>query len=134
MTNRGILACGLLLGLQAAGVGRAADDQVAAATSAARETPAPSAANARAATGQAASPGNRTSGRIDLPDTVISGQQELPKVLYILPWRSLGPAPALDQTPLPGDSELFEPLDPDAHARVLEYRRLLAPPASTEAE
>jgi hypothetical protein len=76
----------------------------------------------------------RTSGRVDLPETVISGDQELPKVLYILPWRTLGPAPDLAQAPRPGSADLFEALDPDAHARVLEYRRLLAPPEATEKE
>lgn len=134
MTNRSTVVCGWLFAMLTATVSRAAEDPVTADTLSAPDASAATASNDSPASGQAAPAGNRTSGRIDLPDTVISGQQELPKVLYILPWRSLGPAPALDQTPLPGDSELFEPLDPDAHARVLEYRRLLAPPASTEAE
>lgn len=64
--------------------------------------------------------------RVQLQEDQITGDDELPKVLYIVPWRSLHETPSLDASPDLGTNELFEPLDPDDHGRLIDYRRALA--------
>ena len=62
---------------------------------------------------------------VRLQTDVITGSSELPKVLYILPWRAASAATGLDAAPEASDQQLFQSLDPDAHGRLLHYRRLL---------
>lgn len=85
-------------------------------------------AEARARAGAAASVDGKPDGelRVQLDEDVITGSAERPKVLYILPWRSAQATPGLDAAPDLKASELFESLDPDAHARQLQYRQALA--------
>lgn len=76
---------------------------------------------------EAESSTSRTQVRLD--EDVITGSSELPKVLYILPWRAAEGTAGLNAAPVLKAKELFEPLDPDAHARLLQYRqRLLGDP------
>lgn len=63
--------------------------------------------------------------RVDLAVDVITGSSELPKVLYIVPWRAATAVPGIDTVPNLEDQQLFQSLDPDAHARLLHYRQLL---------
>lgn len=99
------------------------------------ETAAPSAATgsangaieARSRAGAASSVDGKPDGelRVQLDEDVITGSAERPKVLYILPWRCAQATPGLDAAPDLKASELFESLDPDAHARQLNYRQAL---------
>lgn len=97
---------------------------------AAAAVPANSGAGHSAAVDMAASGSSARRTQVQLDEDVITGSSELPKVLYILPWRAAEGTAGLSAAPKLKARELFEPLDPDAHARLLQYRqRLVGDPA-----
>ena len=113
-----VALCCALVGLLAA------EQNALAAEAVAGETAPP----AEAASQRAETSSSRTQVRLD--EDVITGSSELPKVLYILPWRAAEGTAGLNAAPVLKAKELFEPLDPDAHSRLLQYRqRLLGDPA-----
>ena len=88
------------------------------------------AAPSRAAAARARADASAGRTQVRLDEDVITGSSELPKVLYILPWRAAEGTAGLNAAPVLKAKELFEPLDPDAHLRLLQYRqRLLGDPA-----